>query len=372
MKKSIFRPLLGWLTVAFVSVCDAGAADPPAKFAVSDKQMRALSIQVAPLQRLAAAVLARFPAQVMVPPNREQVISSPVAGLIAQILVQQNQRVDQGAPLVRLSGSELGQLQLQLLQTATRATLARQAERREQNLFDEGIIPERRVQEAQAALKESEAALSQAKAALRLSGMSRATIDRIAASGKLEDSLVLHSTRAGIVTSVPVKPGQRVEAGSALLHIAQTDSLWLDVQVPAADATNWPPGTKFKLQGRNISARIVSIGSAVSAVSQTVALRAVVDSGAGGLRPGEIVAVELPLGAASGGWSVPLSAVAHDGKQAYVFVRVADSFEARAVTVVASAGQLVSVQGALKDGEQIAVSGVVALKGGWLDEKGGN
>jgi multidrug efflux pump subunit AcrA (membrane-fusion protein) len=59
--------------------------------------------------------------------------------------------------------------------------------------------------------------------------------------------------------------------------------------------------------------------------------------------------------------------VAHDGKQAYVFVRTPDGFEARPVKVVASAGQRTRVQGALKTGEQIAVSGIVAIKGAWLD-----
>ena len=94
-----------------------------------------------------------------------------------------------------------------------------------------------------------------------------------------------------------------------------------------------------------------------------------IESSAHGLRPGEIVAVELPAAGSAGGWSVPLAAVAHDGKQAYVFVRSADGFEVRPVTVSASAGQRVRVQGALKDGEQIAVSGIVALKGAWLAEK---
>lgn len=352
------------------------AADPemarPARVKIDAKQMQALGIQLAVLQRQTDAVLASFPAQVMVPPNREQIISSPVAGLVLQVLVQPNQTVRLGAPLVRLAGPEWGALQLQLLQTATRATLARQAAQREQQLFDEGIIPQRRVQEAQAALQESAAALNQARAALRFSGMSEATINRVAASGKLEDSLVLHAAQAGVVTSIAVKPGQRVEAASALLHLAQTAQLWLEIQVPAADAANWQPGTKFKLQGRDIAARIVSLSPSVSAGSQTLALRAVIESSAHGLRPGEIVAVELPAAGSEGGWSVPLAAVAHDGKQAYVFIRSADGFEARLVTVQASAGQRVRVQGALKDGEQIAVSGIVALKGAWLAEKGGS
>ncbi|MEK6664681.1 MAG: efflux RND transporter periplasmic adaptor subunit [Pseudomonadota bacterium] len=358
-----------------VTSAAAFAADPemarPASVKIDAKQMQALGIQVAVLQRQTDAVLASFPAQVMVPPNSEQIISSPVAGLVLQVLVQPNQAVRRGAPLVRLAGPDWGALQLQLLQTATRATLARQAAQREQSLFDEGIIPQRRVQEAQAALQESTAALNQARAALRFSGMPETAINRVETSGKLEDSLVLHATQAGVVTSIAVKPGQRVEAASALLHLAQTAQLWLEIQVPAADAANWQPGTKFKFQGRDIAARIVSLSPSVSAGSQTLALRAVIESGSHGLRPGEIIAVELPAAGGAGGWSVPLAAVVHDGKQAYVFIRSADGFEARPVTVLASAGQRVRVQGKLADGEQIAVSGIVALKGAWLAEKGG-
>lgn len=341
----------------------------PVSVKINAKQMQALGIQVAALQRQTDTVLAAFPAQVVVPPEREQIISSPVAGLVLQVLVQPNQAVRAGAPLLRLAGPDWGALQLQLLQAATRGTLARQVAQREQSLFDEGIIPQRRVQEAQAALQESAAALSQARAALRFSGMPEAAINRVLSSGKLEDSLVLHAAQAGVVTSIAVKPGQRVEAASALLHLAQTAKLWLEIQIPAAEAASWQPGSKFKLQGRDIAARVVSTSPVVAAGSQTLALRAVIESSAHGLRPGEIVAVELPAAGSAGGWSAPLAALAHEGKQAYVFVRTADGFEARAVTVLASAGQRVRVQGALNEGEQIAVSGTVALKGAWLAEK---
>lgn len=363
--------LMAWgMTSAALFAADAEMARP-AQLKIDAKQMQMLGIQVTTLQRQTEAVLASFPAQVMVPPNREQIISSPVAALVLQVLVQPNQSVRAGAPLLRLAGPEWGALQLQLLQTASRATLAKQAARREQSLFDEGIIPQRRVHEAQAALQESAAALNQARAALRFSGMSDATINRVLATGKLEDSLTLHATQAGVVTNIAAKPGQRVDAASALLHIAQTANLWLEIQVPAAEAANWQAGTKFKLQGRDIVARIISISPAVSAGSQTLALRAAIETRAHGLRPGEIVAVELPAAGSAGGWSVPLAALAHDGKQAYVFVRSASGFDVRPVSVLASAGQRVRVQGKLNEGEQIAVSGIVALKAAWLAEKGG-
>lgn len=370
MKKiSIANQICLVTMLAFAS--SAWTAERQAKFAVSDQQMQALGIQVAPLRAEAAPVIVSLPAQVIVPPNREQIISAPVAGLAAQLFVQQNQAVKSGAPLLRIVSPELGQLQLQVMQSSTRASLASQAAQRERALFDEGIIPQRRVQEAQAALKESEAALYQAKAALRLSGFSEAAIRRLATSGKPEDSLTLRAAQAGVVTDVDVKLGQRVEASTALMRLAQTDVLWLDVQAPAADAASWKPGTKVKLQGRDSAARIVSAGSSVSASSQTVVLRAVVETGATNLRAGELVTVELPSSVTSDGWDVPLSAVAHDDKQAYVFVRSANNFEARPVKVTASAGQRVRIQGALKAGETIATSGIVALKGAWLEEKEG-
>ena len=355
------------VTCAFTAT--AQAAERSVKFTVPNSQIRALGIQTAPLQSQTDSVIASFPAQVIVPPKAEQVVSSPVAGLVAQLLVQQNQLVRSGAPLVRIVSPELGQLQLQLLQATVRATLARQAAQREQALFDEGIIPQRRVQEAQATLKEGEAALNQARAALRLSGMPAATIERIAASGKPQDSITLTATQAGIVTEIAVKSGQRVEAATALLHVAQTSTLWLDIQLPVSESANWPAGTKVKVAGRDIAARILSASPTVSSSSQTVVLRAAVEGKTGRIRPGEFVTVELPVAATQDGWDVPLSAVAHDGNQAYLFVRTSDGFEARPVKVAASAGQRVRVQGPLKAGERIAVSGVVVLKGAWLDPK---
>lgn len=358
-----------WAVATLCILMSPALAAEQLKFTVPNSQIQALGIQTAPLQTQTEAVKASFPAQVVIPPTAEQVVSSPVTGLVTQVLVQQNQVVRSGAPLVRIVSPELGQLQLQLLQATARATLARQAAQREQALFKEGIIPQRRVQEAQSALMEAEAALNQARAILRLSGMPAATIKRVAASGKLQDGITLAAMQSGIVTGIAVQPGQRVEAATALLHVAQIDSLWLDIQLPVSGSTNWLPGTKVKVQGRDVTARILNVSPTVSSSSQTVMLRAAVEGKSGQVRPGEFVTVELPFAATQGSWVVPLAAVAYAGKQAYLFVRTSNGFEGRPVQVMASAGQQLRVQGPLKAGEQIAVSGVVALKGAWLNAK---
>ena len=363
------RVYAGAAAALCVFTLSAQAQSRPAKFVVANAQVQALGIQTAPLQSQAESVRTSFPAQVVMPPNAEQVISSPVTGLISQLLVQPNQMVRVGTPLVRIASPELGQLQLQLLQSNTRATLARQAAKREQDLFDEGLIAQRRVQEAQAALQEAEATLKQSKTALRLSGMSMSVIDKVAASGNPQDSLVLAATQTGVVTEIKAKPGQRVDPTTPLIHLAQTGTLWLEIQVPVAENASWATGTKLKVQGRDITAQIMSSNALVASGSQMVVMRALVQGNAGQVRPGELLTVELPVAASAGAWGLPLSSVAHDGNQAYVFVRTPDGFEARPVKVSASSGQRIHAQGPLKSGEEVAVSGVVALKGAWLNDK---
>lgn len=362
-------PTFVFSTLLSAFAMSAMAAEAGSQFAVPEAQIKALGITTVALQAGEGSVLKSFPARIRVPPNAEQVVSSSVAGMVKQLLVEQNQTVKAGDPLLRLASPEFGQLQLSLLQASARATLARQNAQREKQLFEEGIVAQRRQQESQAALSEAEASLKQAKAALRLSGMPAPAIDRIIASGTPQDELTLVASVSGIVVEVDAKLGERVDAASALMRVVQPDVLWADIQVPVTDSATWAVNTPVTLKGRKATGRVLSSGATVSADSQTVLVRALIEGNTADLRPGEVVAAELPMGTGKGGWELPLAAVAHDGDKAVVFVRTKEGFDARPVTVSASAGQRVRVDGALKAGEAVAVTSVVALKGAWLSRQ---
>ncbi|MFX7845167.1 efflux transporter periplasmic adaptor subunit, partial [Acinetobacter baumannii] len=78
---------------------------------------------------------------------------------------------------------------------------------REKALFDEGIVAQRRVQEAQAALRESEAALYQARSALRMAGVGEGPHGSSSAARRAEDGFVLRAAKAGIVSDIEAKLG---------------------------------------------------------------------------------------------------------------------------------------------------------------------
>lgn len=58
--------------------------------------------------------------------------------------------------------------------------------------------------------------------------------------------MTLTATQAGIVTlQIEVKPGQRIDPATALLHLTQLDRPALEIQAPAAQSAAWRCGTLY-------------------------------------------------------------------------------------------------------------------------------
>lgn len=358
-----------WLALvsALAGVAAPASAAPTAEFAVDPAQLQALGVATQKLTAPSTAVGAPSPARVVLPPELDTVVSAPVDGVVTQVLVSAQDTVRPGQPLLRLTSPALGEMQLRLMEAGTRLQLARQTLDRERRLFDEGIIPERRVQEAQAAQRSAEAGMRQAEAALRLAGVGDAAIKRVAAGGPLDDALTVPARAAGWVTALEVRPGQRVREADVLARLANPREVWLEAQLPVGSAV--AAGQPVAVVGRDVSAVAQALGPLVGE-GQTQTLRARVTRGASLLRPGEVVQVNVSRTAGSG-WALPQAAVVHHEGQAYVFVRGARGFVATPVQLLGGAAGVAQVTGELKAGQEVAVRAVVALKSAWLGHGGG-
>jgi multidrug efflux pump subunit AcrA (membrane-fusion protein) len=215
-------------------------------------------------------------------------------------------------------------------------------------------------------LQATRAAATQAgaQASERRQGLALAGI----APGKLGGPLALLSPIDGVVLDQSVQLGQRVESSAPLYRIAQLSPLWLEIQAPLAVAAGLREGMALRLAGSDLSGKLIAIGRAVDAASQTVLLRASIARGAETLTPGQVVEVELPAATGSAGSSqrLPTSAlIRHDG-QTFVFVQIAGDaegsrFEARPLRLISQGGETAVADG-VKAGERIAVKGVSGLK----------
>ena len=350
----------------------AGATQPNAEFAVSAAQLKTLGITLLKLEQPAAIAGMTYAAKVMLPPGQEHVVSAPVGGVVDQLLVSEQQAVKAGQALLRLNSPQFGEMQLKLLEAASQSRLSHKTLQREKALFAEGIIPERRVLEAEVAAQGDAARQRQAEAALRLAGIDAAAIQLVAAGGTLQDGVVVRARAAGVVLGIDIKPGQRVQEADALLRLANLQTLWLDIAIPAdRQPATLPKAAAIQIVGRDAVAMPLSVGAIVSD-SQTVTLRARVTRGTERLRPGEVVQAQVPFAINAAGWALPLQSVVRQDDQAYVFVRTDKGFIARPVSVVSSAGASVQVTGELKSGHEVATASVIALKAAWQGKSGGD
>lgn len=341
------------LVIPFVFAGLAGATEP---ILLQAGQVKALGIESMLVGQAGAIRTGTLPARVLVPNEQMRVVAAPVAGMVEMLAVAPGSPVKKGQVVARLASPQALELQRDAMQAGSQSALLQQNLKRDEQLFAEGLIAESRLQATRAAAQQAAAQASERRQGLALAGI---------APGKLGGFLALTAAIDGVVLEQGVQLGQRVEAATPIYRIAQLSPLWLEIQAPVDFAETLKEGMAVRIAHGEISGKLISVGRAVDATSQTVLLRALVGRGAEALRPGQVVEVEM-AGSNAQGQRLPASAlIRHEGK-ALAFVQTADrdqnaSFEVRPVRVINQGGDSVLIDG-VKAGERVAVKGISGLK----------
>ncbi len=348
-RPSIFATFLLLTASAHLSAADGQITLQPA-------QIKALGIETIVVGEASTARAGSYPAQVRVPNEQMRIVAAPVSGMVEMLAVATGASVKRGQVLAHLASPQALELQRDALQSGSQSALMQQNLKRDEQLFAEGLIAESRLQATRSAAQQAAAQSGERKQGLALAGV---------APGKLGGSLALTAAIDGVVLEQGVQLGQRVEAATLIYRIAKLTPLWLEIQVPAELAATLREGATIKIANSEVSGKLIAIGRAVDAASQTVLLRAAVSAGAETLRPGQVVEVEIAALAGSLP-RLPASALVRNQGTTLAFVQGAGSdkesnFVARPVRVVSQGGDSVQIDG-IKAGERVAVKGVAGLK----------
>ena len=342
---------------AALAVHSAAAADA---VTLTATQLDGLGIRTAVAGEGPAANAGLLPAKVLVPVDQMRIIAAPMGGRVESLAVAEGMSVSAGQAVATLSSPDMLQLQREAMQASSEASLAQSAYVRDQKLFEEGLIPESRLQASRAAAAQAGALSRERSQVLTLSGASRAT-----GAGKSGGALVLSSPIDGVVLEKMVDVGERVDASAAVFRVARLSPLWLEIQVPLAVADRLANGAPVDVAAAGVQGKVIAVGRAVDPATQTVMVRAEVSEKAEALRPGQMVSATI--GNTSGvGVSVPSTALVREGGRTLVFVRGNEGeagvpFDAKPVEVLEISGAVASVRG-VEAGQTIAVSGVSGLK----------
>jgi len=330
------------------------------------EQAKHLGIRTAKPEEVAAMPLARAPARVVLPPQKEFVVSSPQAGVVSNVAVPLGVKVKEGEVLARIQSPDLLALQRELLDAASEFNLAAARLKRDETLLKEGIISRLRWQETRGDYDKAQAALRAAEQTLAASGLGQGEIRRLKADRQLSSLVEVRAPIDGVVLERMAVVGQRVDRLAPLFRVGKLDELWLEVDMPQERLHEVKIGDRIGLENARATARIIEVGQHVDPKSQSALVRAVVDSQAEDLRPGMNVNVQLMHKSTDLIFRLPVAAlVGHEGRN-YVFVQIPEGFAAREVAVAGLEAYTVVIHEGLEAGEEVAVQGVAALKAAWL------
>lgn len=341
------------LVLALLGAAPAYAADVLPLTAAQKQNLGIVSVAAA---AQATSPALPYPARVTLPPASVRVVAAAGSGLVTQLDVQAGDTVKRGAPLVTLSMPGLAEAQNALTQARLASQLAAGNAARDEKLFAEGLIAESRLRATQSELQSANASLTAAHAALTMLG-----------AGKVSGSAItLTAPIAGVVLESTAEPGERVDAGMALVKIADLAKLSLEIPLSTAQARQIAVGQSVQVAGSQAHGRITTLLPQLSA-SQSVLARASLVDPQKLLRPGQSVTVAITGAQSAQGLSVPAAALVWKVDEPYVFVETAQGFIPTPVRLIRQNARQAEVSG-LAVGSRVAVRGVAALKAQWLGE----
>ena len=266
-----------------------------------------------------------------------------------------------GSLIPRLGeGADIGNLLVAQERARSQLQLAKADVNRLQGLYDQGAIPEKRLEEAKQALEIAKVELQTARSRLKQR-----------AGDKGAAGIALRAPIGGHVVESSVAPGAFVRAGDALFTLASRDRRWLEIQVPEKYAVNirQASGAWLEYQNspvildQNNGAKTVKVSQQIDPVSRTVsaAIEYPVDFGPALI--GSRHAAHLYTGEAQNVLSIPASAIIDDGGQPVVYVQSGgETFSRRIVTLGMRDSQWLQVLTGLRPGEWVVARGAYYVK----------
>ncbi|UPT89221.1 efflux RND transporter periplasmic adaptor subunit [Bradyrhizobium barranii subsp. apii] len=358
-------PWLNWtrvlIALAFLTLPSKSVAEDQLK--LSPEQATSLGIRVVHPVASPTDKTLPYPAQIVIPTPQLWVVSAPVAGMVTNLSVARGDRVVAGQPLATMESPSFVSQQRDYLHAVAQEVLAAQQLNRNNQLFQGNAVPQRVLEGSQAEARQAAIAVAERRQMLRLSGLSEETISKLTSEAAISATLRVAAPRPATVIDIAVSPGQRVEQSAPLIKLAQLSPLWVEIAVPASNIKAIRQGVKVEIDGYESPGQVVLVSETTDPATQTVLVRAEVQN-SGELRPGQTAAARISFTSKrESAWELPYSALIRRGEQASVFVSTQDGFRLIPVTLLEEDQDHVVVSGTLTDKDEVAVSGISALRG---------
>lgn len=202
-----------------------------------------------------------------------------------------------------------------------------------------------------------------ARQRLLLLGMAEADVAAVERTGSVQQRFTLVSPISGVIAELGVREGGAVMAGQSLFRIVDLSSVWVNAEIPEAQAGMVVPGSRVEARvpaypGQTFSGRVGAILPEVSPATRTVRARVELANPGARLKPGMFATLAFLSAAAERGVLVPSEALIRTGTRSVVILALeGGGFRAAEVELGQEAGGRTAIRKGLKAGERVVLSG---------------
>jgi RND family efflux transporter MFP subunit len=340
--------------------------------------------------------------------SRQSVTLQPrVDGYIQEIYVKAGDRVEAGAPILRIDpAKQQAVVQRSVAAVATsqadfesaRATLVQLRARKESilssvdfnqkefsrfsKLTEQGATTKQKLDEVANNLRNARAELGQIDAqmnAQQASINSAATRIEETRAGAVQEEVQLDfytvtAPFAGIVGDIPIKVGDNVNSTTQLTTVTQNQVLEIQISVPIENAPRLKMGMPVELLDAQdkplVKGNVAFISPNINPQSQSVLVKANFNNGTNQLKANQFVRARL-IWASRAGVLVPTSAISRLGGQDFIFVAEPSPTDGKSLIANQKPVKLGKITGnkqevleGLNAKDQIVVAGILQLQNG--------
>lgn len=300
----------------------------------------------------------RVPATVVNSPEAISSVTALYAGVLEQWLAAPGREVAAGEALARIRSPEVLEIQNAWIAAHAALDLARFEVDKDENLYEQGIIAERRLAATRREYREAEFTLQAAEARLAAAGFRDPDLLALQEGGEL-GVYRLRAPAAGVLTQRALVAGGYVEENSSVAGIRQPGRVWVSARLPARLAAGLAPGRRLIVEGSETGLLLRQKDLEIDAATQTVGILAEFEAEVEHL-PGRVLTLVLPPDGE--GVLVPAAAVVHSGGETVVYLRREGGVQAL-VLELEPAGDAYLARTGLRPGDEVVVRGAALLKG---------
>jgi cobalt-zinc-cadmium efflux system membrane fusion protein len=367
--------LAGLLLVAPLLAASAGEKAPSGAehrddaIKLTERQVEAGKFTVVEAQGGVVGTRISVPGSIVPSGDRIARVAVRLLGTVAELRKRLGDPVQAGEVVAVIESREVADAKSEYLAARLVFDLQQTLFNRSKMLFEGKVLSENDYLRARTTFEDARVKIETARQKLFALSLTAEQIDAL--PQQPVETLRRQELRAPISGRVAER---RVELGSLvgregqeseLFVIVDLAEVWAELAVPPTDLADIREGQQISIHADGsepFPATIMFVSPLLDKDTRSARVVALVDNANRKWRPGSFVTAEIPAGQAKAEVVVPQTALQPIKGESTVFVRNADGFEARKVTVGRQDQQLAEITSGLSAGERIATTNTFVLK----------